>query len=80
MLKDPKHLLGVARGQRMVDGRCKVKKYGRCGEESHTNNKPIVSMPCRLRDEKGSSDECRGKTNAMANAVGNFFSLRLLTT
>jgi hypothetical protein len=80
MLKDPKHALGLTYRQRMIEGRSKVKKYGRRGEEARANDKPDVSMPRRLRDEKRSSDECCGKTDAMANAVGDFFPLRLLTT
>jgi hypothetical protein len=79
MLKDAKHALGLAHRQRMVEGRSKVKKYDRRGEEARTNDKPDVPMPCCLRDEKGSSDECRDKTNPMANAVRNFLPLRLLT-
>src|SRR5690242_9026591 len=79
MLKDPKQALDLACGQRVVDGRSKVKKYGRRGEESHTNNKPNVSTLRRSRDEKGGSDECCGETEAMANGVPNFFRSRLLT-
>ena len=75
MLKDAKYALGLAYGQRMVEGRSKVKKYGRRGEKARTNDKPYISMPCCLGDEKGSSDECRDETDPMANAVRNFFPL-----
>ncbi len=79
MLKDAKQALGFAYRQRVVKGRSKVKKYSRGGEEARTNDNPDVSMPCRLCDEKGSSDECRDETDPMANAVRNFFPLRLIT-
>ena len=74
-----KHALGLAYRERMIEGRSKVKKYGCRGEEARTNDKSDVSMPCCLRNEKGSSDKCRDETGPMANAIGNFFPLRLLT-
>ena len=38
----------------------------------------VVSMPCRLHDEKRGSDECGDQPQAVADAVRDFFALRLL--
>jgi len=63
----------------MIEGRGKVKKYDGQGEEARADNEPGVSVPYCMHDEKRSSDECGNQPYTMANAIRNFFRLRLFT-
>ncbi len=79
MLNNPKNTLGLARGERVVERRCKVKKYHGRAEDARADNESSVTVLCCMDDEKRRSGECGDQSYSVANAVRNLFRVRLLT-
>ena len=78
MLDDSEEVLGPARRQCMVDGRGEVKQYGSRGKHAASDDFSRTPMPRRIHDEKRGSDQHGGQCNAVADAVREFFTPRLL--
>jgi hypothetical protein len=79
MLDDPKTAFDFADWPRMVECRGKIKKNHGGGENTRTDNESGIPVPCCMHDEKWRSDQRAYKPCAMADAVGDFFALRLNT-
>lgn len=57
MLNDPKDSLGLAKRQCVVNGRGKVKQYGRRGKDTDAENLARISLPRRIDNEKRRPDQ-----------------------
>jgi len=77
MLDDPKAALGLAYWPRMVECRGKIKKDHGRGENTRADNESGIPLPYCMDDEKWRSDERADQPYAVADAVGDFFALRL---
>jgi hypothetical protein len=63
----------------MVKRGGKIKKNHGHGENIRTDNESGIPVPYCMHDEKWRSDQRAFKSGAVADAVGDFFALRLNT-
>ena len=77
MLDDPKTALGLAYWPCMVERGCKIKKDHGHRENTRTDNESGIPLPYCMHNEKWRSDERADQPYAVADAVGDFFALRL---
>ncbi len=73
MLDNLEKLLGLADGERVVEGRREIEDDHRCGKNIYTSDESGISLLQRMHDQERHSDECSNQGNAMTNAVGDLF-------
>jgi len=77
MLDDPKRALDHACWPRMLERGGKIKKDHGSGEDTRAGNESGIPVPHGMHDENWRSDERTDQPYAVADAVGDFFALRL---
>ena len=77
MLDDPKTAFNFADWPRMVECRGKIEKNHGRGENTRSNNESGIPVSYCMLDEIWRSDQGGKHPYAVADAVGDFFALRL---
>lgn len=69
MIDDPQYALGPARGQRVVQPRCKVEEHDGRAEQAGADDDCSVCAPDGLHDEIGTANERGDERQAVTEAV-----------
>jgi hypothetical protein len=77
MLDDSKTALGLANWPCTIKRGGKIKKGHGCGKDTRADNKSGILLPYCIHEEKWCSEERADQPQAVVDAVGDFFPLRL---